>query len=165
MFQRGDQIVYGIHGVCKVLDVELKNVNRKSVEYYVLMPVNQPKDRFYVPTQNQSARAKMRPLLTKGQIDEILGGPITAQEDWLNDENQRKQYYRELINEADCGQLLRMIRALYRHKEHQLEKGRKFHLCDENFLRDAERLLFSEFSLVLGIPQEEVSFYIQSQME
>ena len=165
MFQRGEQIVYGVHGVCQVLDVELKYINRKPVEYYVLMPLNQPKDRFYVPTQNQTALSKMRPLLTKRQIDEILEGEIAAQEDCLDDENRRKQYYRELINEGDCAQLLGMIRVLYRHKELQLARGRKFHLCDENFLRDAERLLSSEFSLVLGISQEEVGTYIQSRME
>lgn len=38
----------------------------------------------------------------------------------------------------------------------------KFYLCDENFLKDAEKLLSAEFTLVLSIQPEEVGAYIQS---
>lgn len=58
-----------------------------------------------------------------------------------------------------------MVSALYDHKRQQLENGRKFHICDENFLRDATRLLSTEFSLVLGISPEEVESYMKSQLE
>jgi hypothetical protein len=37
-------------------------------------------------------------------------------------------------------------------------------MCDENFLRDAEKLLSTEFSLVLGIGQNEVGEYIQTAL-
>ena len=35
-------------------------------------------------------------------------------------------------------------------------------MCDENFLRDAKKLLDAEFSLVLGIPENDVGGYIQN---
>mgnify|MGYP002517196277 CR=1 FL=1 len=40
-----------------------------------------------------------------------------------------------------------------------------FHLCDENFLRDAQRLLSVEFALVLGIAPEQVGEYVVRAME
>ena len=76
----------------------------------------------------------------------------------------RKQRYRELISSGDRGSLLCMVRTLYHHKMTQQEAGWKFHLCDENFLRDAQRLLDSEFSLILGIAPKEVGAYIQSKL-
>ena len=55
MFQVGDQVVYGIHGVCSIHGLDVQRVNRKRVEYYILVPLNQPDARFLVPTQNQAA--------------------------------------------------------------------------------------------------------------
>lgn len=164
MFQQGDRVVYGVHGVCQIHDIQVQAVSRKRVEYYVLVPLNQPDARFLVPTQNQTAVAKMRPLLTKQQIDEMLTLETVEKEPWISDENQRKQCYRELINSGDRARLIGMIRSLYRHKEYQLTQGRKFHMCDENFLRDAEKLLSSEFALVLGISQNDVAKYIHDRL-
>ena len=164
MYQQGDQVVYGIHGVCIIHEITKQIVNRKHVEYYVLVPMNQPDARFFVPTQNQTAAAKMRPLLTKQQIDDILTLDSIDCDCGIDDENQRKLYYRELIVSGDRARLMAMIRSLYRHKENQIRQGRKFHLCDENFLRDAEKLLGSEFSFVLGIPQSAVGEYIQERL-
>ena len=164
VYQQGDQVVYGIHGVCVIHEITKQMVNRKRVEYYVLVPLNQPDARFYVPTQNQAAASKMRPLLKKDEIDALLKLDALENDCWISDENQRKQYYRELIVSGDRARLIGMIRSLYLHKENQLKQGRKFHMCDENFLRDAEKLLSSEFAFVLGIPQSDVGQYIQERM-
>lgn len=160
MLQRGDRVVYGIHGVCNILDVEVRTVDRKKVEYFVLSPLEQPEARFYVPTQNPAAVAKLRPLLSREELEELLHADGVDDDAWIADENQRKQRYRELITSSDRFALIGMVRALHRHKAQQLAQGRKFHLCDENFLRDAEKLLNAEFSLVLNIPQSEVGKYI-----
>lgn len=164
MFVRGDWLVYGIHGVCCVLDLETRSVDRKMVEYYVLEPLEQPGARYYVPTQNQAAVAKLRPILTKEELDSLLCSEDTASDAWIADENQRKQRYRELINSTDLVALICMVRTLHRQKAALLASGRKFHLCDENFLRDAEKLLSSEFSQVLSIPPEDVGQYIQNKI-
>lgn len=164
MLQEGTQVVYGIHGVCTIVDVETKSVDRKKVEYFVLEPKEQPGARYYVPTQNPAALAKLRPLLSAEELETLLASESTRRISWIADENLRKQKYRELINSADRAALISMIRALYRHRQEQLEAGRKFHQCDENFLRDAKKLLCSEFSLVLGIPQSEVSGYIEKKL-
>lgn len=164
MYQCGDQVVYGIHGVCKILDLELRKVDRNKVEYYVLSPLDQPDARFYVPTQNQAAVAKLRPILTREALDALLQSENAGKDTWIADENQRKQRYRELISSGDRAALICMVRTLHKHKAEQLASGRKFHLCDENFLRDAQKLLSSEFSLVLNIHPDEVGAYIQNAM-
>ena len=164
MLQVGSQVVYGIHGVCSIIDVEIRIVDRKKVEYFVLAPIEQPNARFYVPMRNGVALSKLRPLLTKPQLEALLVSEDTHQDCWIPDENRRKQKYRELISAADRAALISMIRALHRHREEQLAAGRKFHLCDENFLRDAHKLLCSEFSLVLGISQAEVDNYIENHL-
>lgn len=165
VLQVGSQVVYGIHGVCSIIDIEVRTVDRKKVEYFVLAPNEQPNARFYVPMRNEAALSKLRPLLTKDELDALLSSEAAHQDCWVPDENRRKQKYRDLINSADRAALISMIRLLHRHREEQQAAGRKFHLCDENFLRDAHKLLCSEFSLVLGIPQSEVDAYIAAKLD
>ena len=94
----------------------------------------------------------------------LLTSEDTRRDCWIADENQRKQKYRELINSGDRASLISMIRSLYQHRQSQLEAGRKIHQCDEIFLRDARKLLSSEFSLVLGIPLSEANTYIDEKL-
>lgn len=164
MLQLGDRVVYGVHGVCCILDIEQRTIDRKKAEYYVLEPLDQPGAKFYIPTHNQIAVSKLRPLLSAQELDALLLSPEARADVWITDENHRKQRYRELINSGDRVALICMIRSLHKHKAAQLAAGRKFHLCDENFLKDAQKLLSSEFSVVLNIPASDVGAYIDSKL-
>lgn len=164
-FQCGDQVVYGIQGVCRIVGVESKTVDRKKVDYYVLQPCNQTDATYFVPMHNQAAVAKMRKMLTKQELDALLISDEVLEDHWIEEENLRKDRYRKLIAKADCGELLGMIRCLHQHRKHQQEAGKKFHICDENFLKDAQRLICGEVSQILGIPPTEVEGYIRSRLE
>ena len=164
MYNRGEQVLYGSHGVCLINDIEVKFVDRKEITYYVLEPLEQPGSRYYIPAHNKTAVAKLSRLLSSEELQAILVSVKNSDDGWILDEGKRKQRYRELINSGDRAALLGMIHALYRHKQEQIEAGRKFHLCDENFLHDAEKLLREEFSLVLEIPKEQVGNYIAERL-
>lgn len=165
MYNIGDHVVYGIQGVCRILCQEERTVNRKKVLYLVLEPLGQPGARFYIPAHNQAALSKLRPVLSRQELDAILVSDEVRRNYWVEDENQRKQRYRELISSGDQAGLICMVGSLYRHKEAQAAAGRKFHLCDDNFLRDAEKLINSEFSLVLQIPVDQVQAYILAALQ
>ncbi len=164
MYQLGDLVMYGIHGVCRLVDRESRVVDRKTAQYLVLEPIGQTASRFYVPAENPNAMAKLRPVLQREELEQILLSDAVRQERWIEAENLRKQYYRDLVAGGDRVALLQMVRTLHRHKQEQAAAKRKFHLCDENFLRDAKRLIDTEFSVVLGIPAEDVEAYILEKM-
>lgn len=164
MYQVGDQVLYGIHGVCGIIGLEHRHLDRKKVEYYVLEPIRQPGSRFYVPTQNPAAVKKLQRVLTGPELEALLSSEEARMDTWIPDENQRKLRYRDIINAGDRAALLSMIGTLYRQKKLQEMAGRKFHQCDENFLRDAQKLLESEFSLVLNIQQSQIGDYLQSKL-
>jgi len=157
--------MYGIHGVCRILDLEQRKIDRKNIEYYVLEPIDQPGARFYVPTQNEAAVSKLRPVITQQELNALLKDGDACTDVWIEDENQRKQRYRELMASGDRAALIRMIGSLHRHRAAQAAAGRKFHMCDENFLRDAEKLLNSEFALILGMAPSEVSAYVAAALQ
>lgn len=164
MYQVNQIVVYGIHGVCRIVQMEERTVDRQTVSYYVLEPLSQPGTRYLIPSHNPAALAKLRPLLDKEQLIGMLRTEPTAQ-DWIADENRRKQYYRQIITSGDAGALIGMVHCLQKHKIAQAEAGRKLHLCDENFLRDAQKVLSGELAVVLGMQEKDVPTYVRSLLE
>lgn len=164
MFQIGELVVYSCHGVCRISDIETRPVDRNKVQYLVLEPLEQNSSKYYVPTHNETALSKLRPLLTKEALQSLLHSEEIRADCWISDENQRKLTYRQMISSCDRQSLLQMIHTLQKHKAECIACGRKFHLCDENFLRDAQRVLSAEFSVILNIPPSEVGDYVIKEM-
>jgi CarD family transcriptional regulator len=164
-FQRGDRVVYGVHGVCRITDIEIRKVDHKTVEYYVLAPCGQTGSCYYVPVHNQAAVAKMRTLMSKATLDAWLESDEALQDMWIPEENLRKERYRHLISRGVCTELIGMIRSLQLHRQQLLEAGRKFHMCDENFLKDAKRIISTEVSQILEITPREAEEYLCVRLE
>ena len=162
MYQQGDRILYGIHGVCEILGTELRRVDRKNVSYFVLEPLDQRGSRFYVPSGNPAALEKLRPVLDAPALTALLHSQEVRLNVWIPDESRRRLRYREIISGGDRVELLQMLAALYLHRRDQSANGRKFHLSDENFLRDAEKILSTELRLVLGIGRNDAEEYLRS---
>lgn len=165
MHQIGERVLYGCHGVCQIISMEERVIDRKRVNYFVLEPINQQGSRYMVPSDNPIALSKLRPLLSREELEALLASEEVRQDRWIPDENTRKQKYKELITSGDRAALLGMIHALHQHKKNQIELGRKFHQSDENFLNDAQKLLTAEFSLVLQIEPENVGRFILDALE
>lgn len=164
MFQVEDRVVYSIHGVCEVVAVEEQTVDGKKAAYLVLEPLGQPGSRYLVPTHNPAAMGKLKNPLTKEDL-EILFSDEVKEDCWIQDENLRKQTYRELLGSGNRKKLIGMLYTLYCHKSAQTAAGRKIHICDDNFLRDAEKLLTSEVSIVMGLDADEAKQYIRSKLQ
>lgn len=165
MYQIDDRVVYSTHGVCRVVAVEQKVVDRKDVTYLALEPLEKSGSRFMVPTHNAAAMAKIRPMLTLAQWQELLQSSHDQNGQWIPTDNRRKLYYRELLGNGDRIQLIEMIRTIYRHKEQQFAAGKKVHLCDDNFLHDAERIIAGELAVVLNVTYPEAVSYLRQQLQ
>ena len=165
MYQIGQLLVYGVHGVCRILEEEQRTVDRKKVTYLVLEPAGQEGTKYLVPTHNAAAMAKRRPVLKREALEALLESPGIRGEVWVQDENRRKQLYRELIGSGDRERLLAMIQLIFRHKEEQLAAGRKCHLCDDNFLRDAENQIIGEISVVMVMDAGRAKAYLREKLK
>lgn len=132
--------------------------------YLVLEPVGHNGSKFYVPMHNGNAMAKLRKLPDPAELDILLSSEAVREDCWIPDENRRKQYYRELIAGCEQTALIRMIRALYLQKRALASSGRKFHICDDNFLRDAEKLICSEISVIMNLSPEDAKKYFKNRL-
>ena len=164
MYQVGEYVIYGVQGVCRILGTEKQLVKGKRTEYLVLEPLDRGASKFYLPTQNPSAMDKLQPTLSRQQMEELMNSDAIQEECWIREDNQRKLRYRELMATGDRISLLQMLAAVYRHKDEQSAAGKKFHQCDDNFMRDTEKLLCSEISLVMELDLKESREYLRNRL-
>lgn len=165
MFQIGEKVMYGVHGVCLVAAQEVKQVAHKTVTYLVLEPLGKDSARYLVPVQNPAALAKLRRMLSREELYGMLESQEVKAGLWVEQENLRKQSYRELISGTDTFALMQAIYAAYRHREAQAAARKKLHQCDENFLRDAEKVLVEEIAQVLDLTQSEAKQLLRSKLQ
>ena len=161
MFCMGDRVMYGIHGVCRIIGTEIQMQGKNRITYLILEPLEQAGSRYLVPTDSKVAMEKLKRMLSRVELDALMQSESVRQDCWIPDEGQRKQIYRERITAGDREQLISIIYTLYRHKVEQTAAGRKMHMCDENFLKDAERVLVSEIAAVMEMETDTARAYLR----
>lgn len=158
MFKTDEVVLYGTNGVCKITDITNKRVGKEKIQYYVLKPMGSQTSTLFVPTQNENLVGKMRYVMTQQQINEILESIPKDSESskWIENKNERFIAYKNIISAGECEELVSLIRTIHIHADRQTRVGKKLHISDERFLKEAEKMVCDEFSLVLNIDQNEV---------
>ncbi len=164
MFKKDDIVMYASQGVCKITDIVTQEICNKPAEYYVLQPVYSQTAKVYVPVANAELTQRMRRVLSKKEIDDMLDNLPDPESDWIENEHIRKAHYREILSGSDRVAIICMIRELYIHRHILSQQGKKLHSSDERFFKEAEKILYDEFALVLDIKTDEVLPYIKKRL-
>lgn len=161
MFEKDELIMCGGHGVCRVVNVTGNPIDKldKIRKYYVLEPVFEKGSTVYTPVDND--KVIMRKIMNKKEAEELVERITEIDTVWIQEEKSREQMYKEAIRTYDCQSLVQIIKTLYLRRQNRLKEGKKVLSSDEQYLRKAEELLYSEMSLALSIPKEEVETYIR----
>ena len=155
MFQVNDVITYGAQGVCQITGTEEKTVGGKKKTYYVLKPVADKGSTIFAPTDNELVLRKMRRLLTKDEIHKLIDSMGSEKPVWVENENERKELYKNILAKGDHLKLIKMIKAIYAHKAEREAEGKRLHMSDERFFKDAEQILYNEFQYVLKLNSKD----------
>lgn len=160
-YEVNDTVLYGIHGVCRIADIE----EEKGAVYYVLRPVYDEKAKVFVPKGNERLEKKMRRILSAEEIYQLIREMPEEESIWIQDENVRKERYKRILAEGDRRQLIRLIKTLYLQQQSQTGRGKKLYKVDEKFMKEAEKMLYEEFAHVLDIRPEQVVPFITQQIK
>jgi CarD family transcriptional regulator len=160
----GDRIVYGANGVMEIVDIREESVGDVSRSYYVLTPVCYHSDSLtFVPTDNERLVSSMRPLLTRDEALSLIKRIDSLPDiDWIESNRQRGEYFKKIMESGDREAMFSMIRAIDASALRREAIGKKNFLTDETARHKALRLLYSEFAIVLDIPEEEVGAFIDN---
>ncbi len=164
MIEIGSTIIYGTN-ICKVTGIKPMTLGKVTRDYYVLAPVWDDKNLIYLPTDNEALAAKARKILSAEEINALIAVIPEEETDWIADDKDRVAKFKEIIDSGDREQIIRIIRMLFLRKKELEGKNRKLHAADEAILSRAEKVIYEEFALVLGIKKEEVVPYIASKLD
>ncbi len=165
MFKVDDIVTYGMNGVCKIVEIEEKNLMGANKTYLVLKPLHGEKSTCFVPADNENLLSKMRKLLSEEEINQLIDSMPDEEILWIDNERERKECYKKIITDGNQSDLIRMIKAIHCKKLAREKKGKKLHISDERFLKDAEKILYDEFQYVLNLSEEDVISYIFARID
>ena len=163
MFKVGDRLIYGTTGVCVIEGTCMKKIGDESRKYYVIKPVYSANSTIFAPVGKPNDL--MRPLLSREELEWLLGEFSEGKMDWITDHRKRKERFGEIIKSGDRLSILKMIRTLYEKHNELLECNKRISSADENILRTAERLMNEEFAAVFDVDISSVPDLILSYIK
>lgn len=160
MYEIGEFIVYGNDGVCKIEDIgsiNISNIDKKKI-YYKLKPIYK-NGNIFTPIDTSVFSRKIISSEEVNRLIELIPCMETFE---FKDKSGKllQNYYEKTLQTHECEDLLLIIVAIYERKVNAISNGKKLGQIDAKFMKIAIDLISGEFSVVLGIPIEEVKMYI-----
>lgn len=152
MFNVGDFLVFR-RDVCEVLELKAKKYN--NVDYYALTPINDKSLKIQVPVNSD----KIRPLITKNKVEEIISKISEIKALNINDKLLESEY-RNLLSSGKHEDLIQIIKTTYLRNKERLDNNKKIADRDDSFFKLAEKYLYTEFSVILDMSCEEAKKYV-----
>lgn len=164
MFEIGEYVVYGSKGVCQVHDISHVDIPGADKDrlYYILHPIQGRGAKVYLATDSRTA--VIRKVMTRDEANQLIAEIPEIEQLSVSDDKKREVSYREAMHSCCSRTWVSIIKALYLRKRERLALGKKVTALDERYLRAAEKELFEELSVALGIPQNHVEEYILQHM-
>lgn len=159
MYGKGDYISYGGHGVCQIADVRSMDFGSGEQEYLVIEPIASGGATIYLPSSNQTVQTRMRPVLTREEIDAIISSVKNDQMPWTVDRKQRTLQFQQILSRRDTRELLLLASCLHKRK---IEKG--LPTSELDMLHKVEGMVEQEFSFALNLGRTEIGQYIRDRL-
>ena len=164
MFGKGEAIIYGTQGVCVIDGIEAMSFGKEKREYYILKPVYDENSTIYAPTDNETVTLKMRRVLTKEEIDILIDSIGKEETEWIQNDSLRREFCESVINKGDRKELVQLVEMLYMRQKDLKSQKKHFHIADEKYLKEAEKIIDDELAYVLGIDRDRVPEYIAERI-
>ena len=103
--------------------------------------------------------------MTKQDVDALIDSIPSRTPTWIVNEKERKEVYKNILASGDHASIISMVQALYLRKKEREAEGKRLHMSDEYFMKDAEQLLYNEWQYVLNVDKPELMAYILERIE
>ncbi len=164
MFKIGDFVVKPNTGICKIKDVVYMSLSGKEKkQYYMLMPLEDTRSVLYVSID--ADRTRLRPIMTKEDAQAFISKIKDIDAVWVPNDKIRDQQYKSAFQTNEPEALVAVIKNLNNRSRIRLAQGKKITLTDERYFKQAEKVLYTELSISLGIEIEDVEGLISETIE
>ena len=166
MYKKGDIIIYGNIGICKVAEVTTRSFSGadKGKLFYSLDPLF---SECSTSTPVDNTKVFMRPVISKEEAEDLIDMIPTIESEPFYTRVMREltEHYEQFMCTHECIDLIKLVLSITEKKQQMESQNRKFGEVDKTFLHKAEELLYEEFSVALDIPKESVPEYIAQSVD
>ena len=85
-------------------------------------------------------------------IIETTGEP----REWIENDSERKEAFKSIISGGEIRNIVSMLKSIVRHKGEIEGSGKKLHKADETAYKEAQKILYEEFAMVMDLSKDEV---------
>ena len=163
MYEKGNYVVNGNHGICEISDIITMNMGSGDKEYYVLIPIEESTAKVFLPVD--IAEKRIRPAMNTDDAWKLIHEMKAIDEALVENEKEREKLYKEAINSRDPKQLISLLKTLYLRRQKRLEEGKKTTSVDERYFKLAENHLYSELAFALKVDKSELNQIIEQNIE
>lgn len=161
MLKKGDHTVYGIHGLCRVEDIQVPPFIERGKErnFYVMVADADEKGLLYVPVDSEAER--LRDVTDKETAKKLIKEPAVKEDMNLCGGKKSEPIVSAIIKRNEAKEMMSLVKTLYLLRIRREEEGKKFAAVDEKHLVTAEKLLFSELAYSLKCDADDVRQQVQ----
>ena len=161
MWNKGDVVIYGANGICRIDDFRDEPLGNEIKRYCILKPVFDEKNTYFVPTFNESLMGKIYPVLSKDDMLVLINKSAEIIPEWIDNDKLRQETYHKVLESGERERIISVIKALEDRKNTLLQNGKKFRTSDDILLNKAKRILDGEIAFIFEISPETVHSFIE----
>ena len=103
--------------------------------------------------------------MTKQEAEQLIEEIPAIDTLTIDNDKQRETMYKECLKSCSSKELVRVIKTIYERRRTRMACGKKATAMDERYIKLAEDNLYSELSLLLDIPKNEMTAYISEKIQ
>ncbi|MNI46946.1 hypothetical protein D3C73_1014340 [compost metagenome] len=109
----------------------------------------------------------MRPVITREEATKLIEQIPDIEEEAYDQYNTKwlANLYESFLQKNNCRVLIKLIKTIYIKNYDAIQNKKKISDTDQRYLRRAEDLLYSEFSVALEMNIEDVKQHVEAVVE
>lgn len=163
MYNVGEMVFYGGHGVCEIEEITTMTVANEEKQYYRLKSHAQPSLSLFHPVVTD--KPKISKVLTEEQALKLLTVFEAEPSEWIERSIDRAKAHKKIIESKDHEAIAQMINTILRKQQQFEEEGKKLYAQDLEIIRSVFAILTDELAVSLNISKEEATRRVESYIQ
>lgn len=161
MYKVNDIVVYR-RDVCKIIGKHRSDFTGEQC--YILVPYEKQDGsvKMQVPVSNKGGH--LRNLITREEIDRLIAEAPDIQQLENKPANMKSQYA-SLLKTDNLTDLICIIKTSYNRNRLRREQNKKMASVDDEYLQKAEKYLYAEIAVALGLSYEESKEFFENEVK
>ncbi len=170
MFNVNDIVVYGLNGVCTIVDIKqlcFGSMGGRADQYFYLHPIGSKDDHvIYVPVNKVNSDASvMRMLWSQSELESVINNIENIAPLTINNEKNRREEYKNALLTLDPEKCIALIKSVKNRRKGTVRQRKNISEADLEFEKLATKFICLEVSVVLGIPYEEAEYRMLDKID